>query len=300
MAEPERVYRGRKATERLNDSKGQFAAGAEAWAEYNQRPLGRIRREVSWHNLAAHLPDVVAPERPPRVLDVGGGSGELAIRLVRRGYRVWLSDYAAAMLEQAERAARDLPDDARARLTLCLMAADDAPGSFPRESFEVITCHTLVEYLPDPRATIRGLVSLLRDGGLLSVSFVNRHATVLRRVWSQLDPVGALASLENGAFCATLFDVAGTAYTAEEVSGWLDELGLTVTAPYGVRVFADYVPRDRLDEPGFFQDLLRLEMAVAAQPPYNQLARYAQVLAWKGGFPSYNSPGRGRAGKDPL
>jgi S-adenosylmethionine-dependent methyltransferase len=286
MTEPERAHRVRKVTERLNDPKGQFAAGAEAWAEYNQHPLGRIRREVSWHNLAAHLPDIVAPERPPCVLDVGGGSGELAIRLVQRGYRVWLLDYAAAMLEQAEQAAQELPAEDRARLTLCLMAADDAPGSFPRESFDVMTCHTLVEYLPDPRATLRGLVSLLRDGGLLSVSFVNHHATVLRRVWSKLDPAGALASLENSAFCATLFDVAGTAYTADEVSGWLDELGLTVTATYGVRVFADYLPREHLDEPGFFQDLLRLELAVAAQPPYNQLARYAQVIARKGGFPS--------------
>ena len=299
MTEPERAHRVRKVTERLNDPKGQFAAGAEAWAEYNQHPLGRIRREVSWHNLAAHLPDIVAPERPPCVLDVGGGSGDLAIRLVRHGYRVWLLDYAAPMLEQAERAARDLPAEDRARLSLCLIAADDALGSFPRESFEVIACHTLVEYLPDPRATLQGLVSLLCDGGLLSVSFVNRHATVLRRVWSQLDPAGALASLESGAFCATLFDVPGTAYTADEVSGWLDELGLTVTATCGVRVFADYVPRDRLDEPGFFQDLLRLELAVAAQPPYNQLARYAQILARKGGFKSSEFPGRGRAGEDP-
>jgi S-adenosylmethionine-dependent methyltransferase len=286
MTEPERVHSVRKATERLKDPKAQFAAGAEAWVEYNQRPLGRIRREITWHNLAAHLPGVVAPERPPRVLDAGGGSGELAIRLVQRGFRVWLLDNAAAMLEQADRAAQDLPGEDRARLTLCLIKADDAPGSFPRDSFDVITCHTLVEYLPDPRATLRELVNLLHGGGLLSVSFVNRHATVLRRIWSQLDPTGALASLENGAFCATLFEVAGTAYTAEEVSGWLDDLGMTVTATYGVRVFADYVPRDRLDEPGFFQDLLRLELAVAARSPYNQLARYAHVLARKGGFAS--------------
>jgi S-adenosylmethionine-dependent methyltransferase len=286
MTEPERVHRVWKATEKLKDPQARFDAGAEAWAEYNQRPLGRIRREVSWHNLSAHLPGVVAPERPPRVLDVGGGSGELAIRMVQRGYGVWLSDYAAAMLEQAERAAQDLPGEARARLTLCLMAADDAPGAFPPAFFDAITCHTLVEYLPAPRATLRRLVGLLCDGGLLSVSFVNRHATVLRRVWSQLDPAGALASLQNGAFCATLFDVAGTAYTPGEVGGWLEELGLAVTATYGVRVFADYLPRDRLNEPGFFQDLLRLELAVAARPPYNQLARYAQVIARKGEFPS--------------
>jgi 2-polyprenyl-3-methyl-5-hydroxy-6-metoxy-1,4-benzoquinol methylase len=73
-----------------DDSRARFGAGAEAWADYNQQPLGRIRREVTWHNLAPHLPKVAGEEVPPRVLDAPGASGELALRLARQGYRVWL------------------------------------------------------------------------------------------------------------------------------------------------------------------------------------------------------------------
>jgi S-adenosylmethionine-dependent methyltransferase len=266
----------------MTDSRTRFDAGAEAWADYNQRPLGRIRHEVTWHNLLPHLPDVVDAARPRCILDVGGGSGEMACKLVQRGYRVWLLDYAPAMLEQARLAAQTLPDEARSRLTLCPMAAEDASQSFPAGSFEAILCHTLIEYLPEPHATLRALTHLLGGGGLLSVSFVNHHAEIFRQVWSHDDPGGALARLERGAFCAKLFDVPGMAYTAREVEGWLADLGLVVAAVCGVRVFADYVPHERLDDAAYFDALLRLEVSVASRPPYNLVARYVQLIANKG------------------
>ncbi len=261
------------------DSRTRFDVGAEAWAEYNQRPLGRIRREVTWHNLAPSLLDAMDPGLRPRALDVGGGSGELALRLALHGYSVWLSDYAPAMLDRARQAAQELPGDVRARITYCHLSADQTAESFAPQFFDVITCHTLIEFLPDPRASLGALVGLLRDGGVLSVSFVNQHAEVLRQVWSSLDPYAALATLEKGCFCATLFDIPGVAYTAEKVGAWLCEMGLNVTGLYGVRVFADYVPRERLDDPDFFDALLHLEKAVAARPPYNELARYIQMVA---------------------
>jgi S-adenosylmethionine-dependent methyltransferase len=258
-----------------------FDAGAGAWADYNQRPLGRIRSEVTWHNLSPHLPELITSEQPPRVLEAGGGTGELALRLVRAGYRVWLLDYAEAMLARAQEVAMRLPEQVRARLMFCHLAVDDAPQAFAPQFFDAITCHTLIEYLPDPQSTLATLTKLLRDGGRLSVSFVNRHAHVLRQVWSRADPGGALASLEDGTFCATLFDVPGMTYTADEVNTWLVDLGLEVTATCGVRAFADFVPSERLGDPEFFEALLSLELAAANRLPYNLMARYVQVIARK-------------------
>jgi hypothetical protein len=113
----------------------------------------------------------------------------------------------------------------------------------------------------------------------MSVSFVNRHAELLRQVWSKSDPRGALANLETADFCATLFGLPGTAHTAEEVGAWLHAAGLEVTGNYGVRAFADWVPRGRLDDPAFFEDMLHLEKAVVARSPYKELARYIQLIA---------------------
>ncbi len=239
-----------------------------------------MRHEVTWNNLAPYLPALVDLHHPPCILDAGGGSGELALRMVACGYRVWLLDNAPAMLDQAAQAARSLPAGARDRLVPRLMAVEDAPRAFAPFSFDAITCHTLIEYLAEPRAVLAGLAPLLRAGGLLSLSFVNRHAEVLRQAWSRLDPEAALAGVEGtAAFCASLFDIQGRAYTAEEVTAWLDGLGLTLVALCGVRAFADYIPADRLAEPAFFDTLLRLERAASARPPYSQVARYVQLLA---------------------
>jgi S-adenosylmethionine-dependent methyltransferase len=258
-----------------------FDAGAEAWVAYNQKPLGRIRCEVTWHNLVRHLPPIPNPDHPPLVLDAGGGSGELALRLVQQGYRVCLLDNATAMLDEARRAVAGLPSEPRARLSLCPVAVERALASFGPASFDAVTCHTLLEYLPDPGAILRDLAGLLREGGLLSVSFVNRHAEVLRRVWAHGDPAGALAAMGGSTFSAALFDVPGTAYTAEEVGAWLDDVGLEVVASCGVRAFADYVATDRLEEPDFFDALLALELAAASTAPYCLMARYLHLLALK-------------------
>jgi hypothetical protein len=115
----------------------------------------------------------------------------------------------------------------------------------------------------------------------MSVSFVNRHAVVLRRVWACGDPAGARAGLEEGTFHASLFGVPGTAYTAEEVNGWLAATGLAVAARYGVRAFADYVPPDRLHDAEFYDQLLHLELEAAGRTPYMHIARYIQLIAHK-------------------
>jgi SAM-dependent methyltransferase len=268
-----------------HDASSRFNAEAKAWIGYNQSPLGRIRQAVTWRNLVPHLPDANEGQLAPRILDAGGGSGELALHLVRAGYRVWLLDYAPAMLDEARQAARDLPERDRARLSFCQLPAGEAGQAFPAGSFEAITCHTLVEYLPEPRSTLQGLASLLRDGGLFSLSFVNHHAQVLRQVWTRDDPGGALASLDRGDFWASLFGVPGQAYTAEQGSAWLADLGLSLVADRGVRIFADYVPGERLADPDFFEKLLQLELATAGRDPYRRLARYAHLLARKGSKP---------------
>jgi hypothetical protein len=58
-------------------------------------------------------------------------------------------------------------------------------------------------------------------------------------------------------------------------------MNLHITAEYGVRAFADYVPRQQLHAPDFFDAMLSLEQAVAQRSPYSLQARYIHLLARK-------------------
>jgi hypothetical protein len=54
-------------------------------------------------------------------------------------------------------------------------------------------------------------------------------------------------------------------------------------AEYGVRIFADYLPAEKLDNPEFFARLLELETAAGTLHPYRLIARYTQLLGRKPG-----------------
>ena len=79
---------------------GRFDADPSAYAEYLRTPLGRLRSELAWRNLERELPRPRAI--PPCALDLGAGTGELALRLAEAGWSVTLVDGSHRMLDQAD------------------------------------------------------------------------------------------------------------------------------------------------------------------------------------------------------
>jgi len=105
-----------------------------------------------------------------RVLDVGCGGGLLAEALARAGARVTAIDLAPGMIEVARLHAAEsaLAVDYR------LSAAEEVAAAEPA-AFDVVTCMEMLEHVPDPAAMTATLARLLRPGGALFVSTVNRN-----------------------------------------------------------------------------------------------------------------------------
>ena len=105
-----------------------------------------------------------------RVLDVGCGGGLLAEALARAGARVTAIDLAPAMIEVARLHAAEsaLAVDYR------LIAAEELAAAEPA-AFDVVTCMEMLEHVPDPAAMTATLARLLRPGGALFVSTINRN-----------------------------------------------------------------------------------------------------------------------------
>ncbi len=254
-----------------DDLRKAFDSKAQAWDDYTRTPMGRLREELTLRYLSRHLPD---PARAPLVLDAGGGTGGLAIALARRGFRVHLLDAAPAMLDIARSRAR--PGDPIEYHAAPVEAVDRL---FSPASFDVVVCHTLVEYVHDPAVTIRQLCHVLKTGGLLSLEYVNRHADALRIALTKAQFSEARRAFDGATSQADLFGVPRRTFSQDETRAMLGAAGIEPIAEYGVRIFADYLADGQwqTDETAY-ADLVALEEAASARDPYRSIARYGLVV----------------------
>ncbi len=116
-------------------------------------------REAWAQLLRAHLPSA-----PADVVDVGCGTGTLAVLLAGEGHHVRACDYSSAMVA----AARTKIDSAGLGAGLVEVLEDDASTPpYEPASADVVLCRHVLWALPDPRAALAAWTALLRPGGRL-------------------------------------------------------------------------------------------------------------------------------------
>ena len=150
----------------------QFDALAARWWDPNgpMRPLHRMNPlRVGWivERIAARHPD---PAKV-RLLDLGCGAGIAAEALARRGYDVLGLDAASEVIDAARVHAEGLGLSLAYRAGVAEDLADEIRAS---ERFDVVTALEVIEHVPDPAAFLATIATLLRPGGLLFLSTLNR------------------------------------------------------------------------------------------------------------------------------
>jgi 2-polyprenyl-3-methyl-5-hydroxy-6-metoxy-1,4-benzoquinol methylase len=248
---------------------------ADKYAAYLRSTEGRLRADLGWTNLRGFLP---VDASGCCVLDVGGGSGTLALRLAELGFEVALLDSSEPMLAVArkEAGAREL----RGRISFHQGDAVRLSDLFEPSSFHAVVCHNLLEYVEDPFAVLRGLVQLLkRDGkSVISLLVRNRWGEVLKAAIKRHDPELARAALLADTVLDSLYGQPVRVFDAGEVCRMVEQAGLELLALRGVRVVSDYVGCEALTEDEY-RRLFEFELLLGAQPQLAAVARYTQLIA---------------------
>jgi 2-polyprenyl-6-hydroxyphenyl methylase / 3-demethylubiquinone-9 3-methyltransferase len=158
-------------TETVNADPGELAKFSELahrwWdPESEFRPLHEINPlRLDW--IQAHA--VLAGKR---VLDVGCGGGILADAMARKGAQVLGIDLAGKALKVAQLHALEAQTPGvEYREVSVESLASDQPGSF-----DVVTCMEMLEHVPDPASVVAACARLVKPGGAVFFSTLNRNA----------------------------------------------------------------------------------------------------------------------------
>lgn len=247
------------------------------WQTYKETPWGRLRYRVAAANLADHLPPA-----PAQILDIGGGDGEDSIPLAQQGYTVRVLDFSSEMVAHGNQAARAA--GVADRITFEKGDVTQLGQHLAETVFDVVLCHNVLQYVPEPTAVLTDLYNLLHPNGLLSLIITNPHAEPLAAALRDYNIADALRYLDTHKKYVPLFDTTIQRYDDSELITLLQQCGFAVTAQYGIRCVCDYMADNSLKhDPDFYTQLEALELALRDKRPYLSLARAYHFIAQKSG-----------------
>lgn len=180
------------------------------------RPLHEI------NPLRANWIDERAPVAGRRVLDVGCGGGILAEALARRGAAVTGIDLGEAPLAVA----RLHSIESGVEVTYRHIAVERLAAELPA-AFDIVTCLEMLEHVPDPEAVVAACARLVKPGGQVFFSTINRNPKAF--LFAILGAEYVLGLLPRGTHTYERF------IRPAELAAWCRHAGLEVRDLTGLR-----------------------------------------------------------------
>lgn len=232
---------------------------------------GQIRLKILWRDLIEKIPQV--ENGGLSILDAGAGQGNFSIQLAQKGNSITLCDVSSEMLNDAK--VLFTKHNLNNEVDFIHSPVQELSNHIDKK-FDIVLFHAVLEWLVEPRDTLKQLLKFIKPGGYLSLMFYSRTGLIYQ-------------NLTRGNFDYILNDTLtgkGKSLTPtnpqnpDDVYHWLTEFDLEILLKSGVRVFYDGISRERREQINI-DDLLELEQQFSRKEPYCSLARYIHVLCQK-------------------
>ena len=182
--------------------------------------------------------------RPLEVLDLGGGTGGVAVPLAEAGHHVTVVDPSPDALASLGRRAHEagIVD----RITAVQGDGDSLGAVLAGRRVDLACCHGTLEFVDDPAATLHAIAEALGEGGVLSLLVSGRLSVVFAK---------AIAG-EYGQARAALVDPSGRwgstdplprRFDVEQLETLLADAGFTDVRIRGTNILGHLVPASLID-----------------------------------------------------
>jgi len=213
--------------------------------------------------------------RSLRVVDLGGGTGGLAVSLAQLGHHVTVIDPSLDALASLYRRAGE--SGVAERVVAVQGDAANLLEVHPEADADLVCCHGALEFVDDPAATLRSVAGVLADGGYVSLLVATRIAAVLARALAgQFAQAQRALTSDDGRWGPA--DPLPRRFDAVGITNLVEDAGLAVQEMHGVRIFSDLVPAAFVDFDEDRAALLQLEQTASHHPDYAFLGHIGAAL----------------------
>lgn len=207
-----------------------------------------------------------------RILDIGGGQGQVSLQLAELGHHVVINDVSEQMLYQAKTNAetKGLKDVEFIHCPLQSLA-EHLPTK--NNKFDLVLCHAVFEWLDEPESAFKLLTEFTAESGAISLMFYNKVGQTLSNlVYGNFDYIDAGM---KGKKVVKLNPQ--SSLEPKQVISWVADSNFEVAIKSGVRCFNDYI-RDITMWQSKEQEIIEKELEYSRQEPYSDIGRYMHLL----------------------
>lgn len=220
-------------------------------------PWDRMLKRIVWKQLGEI--------EGKKILDFGSGEGITANHFADKNTVV--------AVEPSEEMLRNRWTDYRYRQ---IVGDVSKLSELEKESFDLIICHNVLEYIEDKEQVIHELCRLLKAGGMLSVVKHNRAGRVMQMA-VLLDDMGKANDLLDGKDGASSQFGAIRYYEDEQIAKW--NKGLKLLDSFGICTFWRLQQnQEKQGTEEWQKQMVQLEMRVSKLEEYRKIAFFHHLF----------------------